>query len=365
MLGVMAGDSIDPELGAYVAELRRNPGPPNAELGVLALRAAQAKRVAARPRGPSVSSVSDFALDVPHPLPVRLYRPGVEPCPLVVYLHGGGWTVGDLESHDSTCRRLAVAAGCAVLAVDYRRAPEHPWPAAVDDAVTALRWALSDTSTGSTVSDMSMGSTVSDTSMGWTAIGVAGDSSGGNLAALACLRLRSDGDKLPAMQGLFYPNTDLTLSSPSVLEKATGWGLDADAVRWFISQWVPDESMRADPRVSPLFEPVLAGLPPALVVTAEHDPLRDEGDAYAERLSSSGVPVIHRRERGLIHGFLGLDAVSPAAAAASERLFADLAALLHPRSSSHPSRSVRIGSTMAEATSVESRHIPESEGDLL
>ncbi len=325
MLDVMTGELADAKLGAYVAGLRRNPGPSNAELGALALRAAQAKRVAARPRGPSVSLVSNFTLDAPHPLPVRLYRPAVEPCPLVVYLHGGGWTIGDLESHDSTCRRLAVAAGCAVLAVDFRRAPEHPWPAAVDDAVTALRWALSHTSTGSTASD---------TSAGWTAIGVAGDSSGGNLATLACLRLRSDGEKLPVMQGLFYPNTDLTLSSPSVQEKATGWGLDADGVRWFIAQWVPDESMRADPRVSALFEPVLAGLPAALVVTAEHDPLRDEGDVYAERLSSSGVPVIHRCEPGLIHGFLGLDAVSPAAAAASERIFADVAALLRPRPSS-------------------------------
>jgi acetyl esterase len=157
---------------------------------------------------------------------------------------------------------------------------------------------------------------------------VAGDSSGGNLAALATLRLRADGDALPRLQALVYPNTDLTLRQQSTVENATGWGLDLEGARWFASQWVPDAALFADPRVSPLFEPDLAGLPPALVVTAEYDILRDEGDGYAARLGAAGVPVIHRCEDGLIHGFLGLDLVSPAAAAAGERVFADIGRLL-------------------------------------
>lgn len=302
----------DAELAAYVEALRRTRAPSNAELGAARLRAEQAARRASRPPGPSVAVVSDFAIAVPQRVRVRLYRPAFTPAPLVVYLHGGGWTIGDLESHDRVCRRLALAAKCGVLAVDFRRAPEDPWPAAIDDAVAALRWALS------------------HTSLGWTSsIGVAGDSSGGNLATLACLRLRADGDVLPVMQALMYPNTDLTLSKPSVSEKATGWGLEADGVRWFVSQWVRDPALRADPRVSPLFEADLTGLPPALVVTAEHDVLRDEGDAYAARLAASGVSVKHRCERGMIHGFVGLDTVSPGAAAAGERVFADIAQLLH------------------------------------
>jgi len=158
-----------------------------------------------------------------------------------------------------------------------------------------------------------------------TALAIAGDSSGGNLAALACLRLRDEGGPLAAAQILITPNTDLTFSQASVREKAAGWGLDAEDVRWAAGLWVPDPALRADPRVSPLCAADLGGLPPAVIVTAEHDPLRDEGDAYASRLAAAGVPVRHRVEAGMIHGFLTLDMVSPAAAAAGDRLFADIA----------------------------------------
>ena len=160
--------------------------------------------------------------------------------------------------------------------------------------------------------------------VGTDVVAVGGDSSGGNLAALACLRLRDLGGRVPAAQVLVYPNTDLTFSLPSVREKASGWGLDADGALWFAEQWVPDEARRSDPRVSPLLEPDLTGLPPAVVVTAEHDPLRDEGEAYAARLTEAGVPVRARRERGLVHGFLGFAPASPAAAEAARRLAADV-----------------------------------------
>ncbi|WBB67839.1 alpha/beta hydrolase [Micromonospora sp. WMMD812] len=243
----------------------------------------------------------------------RLYRPSAAAQPLVVFLHGGMWTIGDLESHDRACRRLAVQTGAAVLSVDFRRAPEHPWPAAVDDCVDVLRWAV----TGGGSSAAVGGPTV-----------VMGDSSGGNLAALACLRLREEGGPLPAAQILVYPNTDLTLSCPSARTKATGWGLSTDDVAWGAEQWVPDPSRRADAGVSPLFAADLGGLPPAVVVTAEHDPLRDEGNAYAARLAAADVPVRHRCEPGMVHGFLTLDTISPAAAAAGGRVFADVADLV-------------------------------------
>ena len=161
------------------------------------------------------------------------------------------------------------------------------------------------------------------------AVASAGDSAGGTLAALVCLRLRDEQpEALPDLQVLLFPNTDLTGAHPSMREKAVGWLLDAQAVRFFNSQWVPDEREWSNPGVSPLHAPDLRGLPPALVVTAEHDPLRDEGEAYAERLREAGVPVQLRREPGLVHNFLPLDHVSPACDAALERLLADLRARL-------------------------------------
>jgi acetyl esterase len=232
----------------------------------------------------------------------------------VVYLHGGGWTIGSLDSHDRMCRRLADGSGAAVLAIDYRLAPEHPWPASVDDTVAALRWVAT--------APAGLGEAP-------TAVAVAGDSAGGTLAALGCLRLRDEyPPALPDLQVLLYANTDLTGSQPSMREKATGWGLDAATVRFFNSQWVPDQARWSDPGVSPLHAPDLSGLPSALVVSAEHDPLRDESEVYARRLRDAGVQVELRRESGLIHGFMTLDEISPACAAAADRVAADLRARL-------------------------------------
>lgn len=305
------GTLVDEELTAFVAMARSDSGPSARELGAEAMRAGQRKRVLAQPRGPEVGTVRDLAVGESK-VAVRLYRPDDDPRGVVVFLHGGMWVIGDLESHDRACRRLVAATGVTVVAVDYRLAPEHVWPAAFDDAVAVLRWARDDAgaTTGSTGPLIAMG-----------------DSAGGNLAALACLRLRDAGEPLPALQVLLYPNTDLTLSQPSVRDKGTGWGLSADAVAWGAELWVPEAGRRADPEVSPLYAD-LHGLPRAVVVTAEHDPLRDEGDAYAERLADAGVQVRHRREAGLIHGFLTLDTVSPGAAAAGERVFADVAELM-------------------------------------
>ncbi|WP_079189569.1 alpha/beta hydrolase [Actinacidiphila paucisporea] len=252
-----------------------------------------------RPKGPEMAAVED--LTGPGGVPVRRYRPGGDGLPLLVFLHGGGFVFCDLDTHDRTCRRIARACDVDVLAVDYRLAPEHPHPAALDDAVAVLRQARP--------------------------AAVAGDSAGGFLAAAACLALRDTGGPLPALQALICPNTDLTLTRPSITEKGTGYGLDADELAFFAASYVPDPAARA--AASPLHAPDLTGLPPAVVVTAEHDALRDEGDAYARRLAAAGVPVRHRREAGLPHGFIqNMDLTSAVAAAAHDRVFADLRELI-------------------------------------
>lgn len=293
----------DPQLEEFVRG-----APPLDGFDIATLREGTLARAATRARGPEMDTVSDLCLG---DLRVRLYRPSADAVGVVVYLHGGGWTIGSIETHDRACRRLADGSGCAVLSVDYRLAPEDPWPASVDDAVAALRWVA-----GAGRSDL--GATTG-------AVAVAGDSAGGTLAALACLRLREeDPESLPDLQVLINANTDLSGGQPSMREKATGWGLEVPMIRFFNSQWVPDESRWSDPGVSPLWAPDVSGLPPALVVTAEHDPLRDEGEAYAERLRYAGVTVHLRREPGLIHNFIMLDEISAACAAAADRIAADI-----------------------------------------
>lgn len=276
------------------------------------MRDEAAQRARQRSRGPQMYAVSELRIGQ---IAARLYRPVDGHTPLVVYTHGGGWTIGSLETHDRVCRRLADGSGAAVLAIGYRLAPEHPWPASVDDTVAALRWVAS----GPPELGPARG-----------AVAAAGDSAGGTLAALACLRLRDeDPAALPDLQVLICANTDLTGAQPSMREKAAGWGLDAEAIRFFNSQWVPDRARWSDPGVSPLHAPDLSGLPEALIVTAEHDPLRDESEAYAHRLRDAGVAAELRREPGLIHNFIMMDEVSPACAAAGDRVAADLRIHLH------------------------------------
>lgn len=225
----------------------------------------------------------------------------------ILFLHGGGYVFGSLKTHGELCATTAIAARASAVFVDYRLAPEHPWPAAVDDAVTAARWASSWLAAGEPVA-------------------IGGDSAGGCIAALAALRLRDEGAALRA-QILLCPNTDLTGAQPSMTEKATGFGLEADTVRAAARLWMPVHARRALGDVSPLFAPSLEGLPPTLLVTAEHDPLRDEGNAYANRLLHAAVELTHRTEPALSHGFY-LDATATAEAA-THRLLADMKSLLH------------------------------------
>jgi acetyl esterase len=300
----------DEQLNAWLAVLREAPAPPASELGAEGLRDISRERSGEAAPGPQVHRVQDLVVPSTLPLPARLYRPDDTARPLLVFLHGGGFVFGDLASHDAMCRRLCLAARVSVLAVDYRRAPEHPWPAAVDDAMAAYLWA----------EEQQLG--------GGHPPALAGDSAGGTLAILACLRLARQDARRPSGLVLVNPNTDLTLSSASVDEKAEGWGLDARDMRWFASQWVPDGMALDDGRVSPIHAPGLDGLPPTVVATAEHDPLRDEGEAFARRLDEAGVPCRHRCEAGLVHGYLTLDCDSQACRDATERLFADVRELL-------------------------------------
>jgi acetyl esterase len=256
-----------------------------------------------------VAGIEDRAVDGPaDPLPVRVYRPLEDRGRIVTYLHGGGWVVGDLDTHDPVCRRVANAVGATVVAVDYRLAPEHPHPAPLDDASAALAWTAS-------------------TFPGRPHV-VAGDSAGASLAAGAALRARDAGGPALAAQLLVYPCTDPGMGMASVRENGEGYFLTRTDMAWFYDQYVPAPAQRADPTVDLLHAADLTGLPPAVVVTAEFDPLRDEGDAYAERLRAAGVPVRHLPGPGLIHGYFAFLGVVDGADARSREALAALDDLL-------------------------------------
>jgi acetyl esterase len=269
----------------------------------------QSKRLVA---GPPLTGVRTRDLDIPtdgDPLPARLYEPVNLPAgsPLLIYFHGGGWVIGSIETHDSTCRYLARNAQVRVLSVDYRLAPEHPFPAAADDAFTAFRFAARDAE--------ALGVDPS-------AIAVGGDSAGGNLAASVCLQALNKGPR-PVFQLLFYPTTDATSRRRSRDLFADGFFLTDDDMTWFLDHYCPDVDTRSDPKLSVLLADDLRGLPPAYVATAGFDPQRDEGNAYADRLREAGVPVVKRQHDDLIHGFVSFlnlgtrfrEAVSEAAGA--------------------------------------------------
>jgi acetyl esterase len=248
------------------------------------------------------------------PVPVRLYTPAGEPPRAgIVYMHGGGWTYGSLATHHGIAGRLAERTGATVVSVGYRLSPEAPFPSALDDTVAAVCW------TAERCAELGVDP---------ARLAVAGDSAGGNLAIACALKLRDEGGPPLAAQLVFYPQVDATLSQPSVMELADGYMLDRDTILWGVEQYVADESLRAEPLVSPLFADDLAGMPAALVVTGEYDPLRDEGEAYARRLRDWGVLVTHTREPGLLHGFLAFTGISAACKRAERRAFAAAAALL-------------------------------------
>jgi acetyl esterase len=233
------------------------------------------------------------------PLPARHYLPtGLpqgEPAPLLVYFHAGGWVIGDLDTHDGVCRLLAAAAGVAVLSLDYRLAPEHPFPAAVEDSLAGLQWAAAN---------------AAELGADPARIAVGGDSAGGNLAAVTSILARDAGGPAPAMQLLIYPVTDAVGGQRSRALFANGFLLTKGDMDAFEAHYLPPGTDPRDPRVSVLHAADLSGLSPAYVVTAWFDPLRDEGEDYARRMREAGVAVALRRHPGLIHGFANMTGIS-------------------------------------------------------
>jgi acetyl esterase len=238
------------------------------------------------------------------PLRLRIYRPDVPgPLPLLVWLHGGGWVVGSLDSHDPVCRHLAVATPCCVVAPAYRLAPEHPFPAAVEDAWAALEWTAHE--------GAELGGDASRLVVG-------GDSAGGNLATVVARHARDRGLPL-ALQLLAYPVTDIDLDSASYLEHGSGLNLTRAKMAWYWDKYLAGGD-GAHPDASPLRADDLSGLAPAVVQTAEYDPLLSEGEAYAQRLTDADVAVTLTRYDGMIHGFLRMPALTPTALAGLDEL---------------------------------------------
>ena len=247
------------------------------------------------------------------PLAARLYVPDGTAGGVLVYYHGGGWVVGDLDTHEAPCRFLARETGLAVLAVDYRRAPEHRFPAAVDDALAAFRWASAESARLGVPPGR---------------IAVGGDSAGGNLAAVVALLATREGGPRPRAQLLIYPVTDLSTKHPSYRLFADGFFLTERDMDWYRGNYLPDAATALDPRASPLLAPDLHGLPPAVILSAGFDVLRDEGEAFAKRLAEAGVPVTHRRVPGQIHGFGNATGISASARTAMGEAARTLAKLV-------------------------------------
>jgi acetyl esterase len=287
--------ALDPQARTLLDQLETLGAPPMSEQTPEEARAGFALLAAIA--GPAEEPVPTDDRSVPGPagdIPVRIYRPRAdEALPVVVYFHGGGFVIGDIATHDTTCQRLAAGVRAVVVSVDYRLAPEHHFPAAVVDCEAATAWVSAHAS-----------------ELGGDAarLAVAGDSAGGNLSAVVARRARDAGGPPIAFQLLVYPATDMTCALPSHAENGTGYLLDSDAIGWFLDNYLTGADRR-QPDASPLFVDDLSGLPPAFVLTAEFDPLRDEGEAYAERMRQAGVPVETSRYDGMIHGFYGLDSI--------------------------------------------------------
>lgn len=255
-------------------------------------------------------------------VPVRIYWPPIDAhdnLPVVVFYHGGGWSIGDLDTHDHVARAHAVAAEAIVVSVDYRLAPEHPFPQGVEDAWAALQW---------------VGEHAVELGGDPARVAVAGDSAGGNLAAVMALRARDAGGPPLVFQLLWYPSVVGDQSAPSFTENADAPILSPDVIAAFLTWYLPDVDM-SDPTtlptdLAPGNAESLAGLPPAYIGTAEHDPLRDDGGKYAELLAAAGVSVVLSNEPTMAHGFISLALAVPAAAEATDRGLAALKAALHP-----------------------------------
>jgi acetyl esterase len=307
---------LDPQVQALLDQMAAADRPALHETSPAEARAAMTALAALGKYPDPLAAIADRSIPGPAgPIPVRVYTPQEQqPLPVVVYFHGGGWVIGGIDTHDATCQQLATAVPAVVVSVDYRLAPENPFPAAVDDCLAATRW----------VHDQA-----AELGADPSRLAVAGDSAGGNLAAVVSLKARDEGGPPIAFQLLVYPATDLTRSFASHVENGEGYMLTTDAIDWFLDQYLP-EAERKNPDASPHFATDLSRLPPALIITAEYDPLRDEGEAYADRLRDDGVAATASRYDGMIHGFFGMDLVLNSAGEAVREAATALHQALYP-----------------------------------
>jgi acetyl esterase len=293
-MSVPIAPALDPEVRAVLELVIKAGRPPYHQLTPKEARQLfRETRPASTPAPPAIGLVKDLTADGPlGTIPLRLYRPAdvaaATRLPVLVFFHGGGWVIGDLDTHDVLCRQLTAEAGVSVVSVDYRLAPEHKFPAAVDDAWAATRWVTAH---------------AAELNVDAGRLAVGGDSAGGNLAAVVALLARDHGGPAIRLQALLYPVTDSDVDTGSYRDFSDGFLLTRESMRWFFDHYVKTAADRADWRMSPLRAPSLAGLPPALIVTAGFDPLRDEGEAYARRLREAGVTVDAVCFGGMIHGF--------------------------------------------------------------
>jgi acetyl esterase len=281
---------LHPQIAELLDAMNASGVPPIASCTPAEVRARRASRRALLSDGPDVAEMR--AVRIPRvgddgEIPARLYVPHDSSAGVVVYLHGGGWVTGEPDDYDALCRMLAVESGVSVLSVDYRLAPEHPYPAGLEDSFQALAWAAESLAAGGPLI-------------------VVGDSSGGNLAAVCAQQATERAAFELALQVLIYPVTDHDFDTASYNEYASGFSLGVEEMKWYWDQYVPDPAARRDPNASPLRAPAFSGLPPTLLIVAEHDPLRDEALAYGERLAADGVPVSVVRFGDAIHGFFAL-----------------------------------------------------------
>src|SRR6266853_6788821 len=278
-------------------------------------RAYAEQRIKMLPPAPAVAMVNDLSLpSAAGPIPARFYcnHAGATSVPLLVFYHGGGWMLGSIDSYDTICRRLAVKANCAVLSFGYRLAPETPFPGAVDDAYAATLWCAQNAARLGTDAGK---------------IAVCGDSAGGNLAAVVAQMSHYSQQFRIALQILIYPATDLSREWPSYERNASGYMLTAAALRWLRDNYVVDPRERSDVRASPMLRASLAGLPPALIISAEFDPLVDDNEAYADRLKAAGVATRYVCFPGMIHPFFTLGGIIDEAERAEELICAEVRAL--------------------------------------
>lgn len=312
----MADDDrvLDPEVAAWIASLAV--AAEQATLSVADLRAAS-EGWPVTP-GPEMYAVVDHEVDAGgHTLRVRTYRPtdAAHALPALVFFHGGGWVAGSIELVDGLCRHLATDAGCVVVNAEYRLAPEHPYPAATDDALAVVRWVRT---------------RCLDLRIDPERVAVAGESAGGNIAACVAIRIRDECDPPLVHQTLIYPVLDHDFGRASMVENAEGYGLTRETMMWCWDCYAPDHSLRDQPTLAPVRAADLAGLPSATVVTAGFDPLCDEGDEYAGRLAEAGVAVTHLRYAGAIHGFVSMADSFASGRAARDAIGERLRTALHP-----------------------------------